>query len=193
MTTLHSLGFDDFFADQLAALSEPDWVPARIAAEGQSSFHLVGCGAPLGDLPGRLLHDLDKLDRPVVGDWVAVTDGAERATIQKVLDRRTILLRRAAGTRDEAQIVAVNVDVFFVVTAVNRDFNERRLERYVTAVWNSGAEPVIVLNKTDLDTDLEPLREGIERVAMGVPLFELTSAKAERSASSARPASASRR
>lgn len=174
MTTLHSLGFDDFFAEQLAALGEPDWVPARIAAEGQSSFHLVGCRAPLGDLPGRLLHELDKLDRPVVGDWVAVTDGAQRATIRKVLDRRTILLRRAAGTRDEAQIVAVNVDVFFVVTAVNREFNERRLERYVTAVWNSGAEPVIVLNKTDLDADLIPLREAIEGVAMGVPLVEVS-------------------
>ena len=117
---------------------------------------------------------MHKLERPVVGDWVAVNDGVDRAAIQHVLDRRTTLLRRAAGTQAEAQIVAVNVDVFFVVTAVNRDFNERRLERYVAAVWNSGAQPVVVLNKVDLETDLDPLLEAIDRVAIGVPVVRVS-------------------
>lgn len=170
MTDLAALGFDEFFAARLAELGHPEWVPARIAAEGQNSFHLLGCRAPLGDLPGRLLHGMSKLERPVVGDWVAVVDGAERATIQHVLERRTLLIRRAASTRSEGQIVAVNVDVFFVVTAVNRDFNERRLERYVAAVWNSGAEPVVVLNKVDLGADLTPMLEAIARAAIGVPV-----------------------
>ncbi len=173
MTTLASLGFDDFFAKQLAALGGSR-VPARIAAEGQSSFHLLGCRVPLGDLPGRLLHTLHKLERPVVGDWVAVVEGAERATIERVFERRTVLVRRAAGTLDEAQIVAVNVDVFFVVTAVNRDFNERRLERYVTAVRSSGADPVVVLNKIDLETDRDALRAAIARTAIGVPIVEVS-------------------
>jgi ribosome biogenesis GTPase len=66
--------------------------------------------------------------------------------------------------------------VFFVVTAVNRDFNERRLERYVTAVWNSGAEPVVVLNKVDLETDLAPLLEAIDRAAIGVPVVRASAA-----------------
>jgi ribosome biogenesis GTPase / thiamine phosphate phosphatase len=174
LSQLSSLGFDDFFAGQMADLAGADWVPARVAAEGQSSFHLVGCRAPLGDLPGRLLHTLDKLERPVVGDWVAVTDSDGRATIEQVLERRTVLVRRAAGTRNEPQIVAVNVDVFFVVTAPNRDFNERRLERYVTAVWNSGAEPVVVLNKIDLEPERDELREAIARAAIGVPLVEVS-------------------
>jgi hypothetical protein len=95
LTTLDSLGFDEFFASQLERLESPDWVPARIVAEGQSSFHLAGCRAPLGDLTGRLLRSLGKLGRPVVGDWVAVADGAERATIQHVFERRTTLLRTA--------------------------------------------------------------------------------------------------
>jgi ribosome biogenesis GTPase len=179
LTTLDSLGFDEFFASQLERLESPDWVPARIVAEGQSSFHLAGCRAPLGDLTGRLLRSLGKLGRPVVGDWVAVADGAERATIQHVFERRTTLLRRAAGTLDEAQVVAVNVDVFFVVTAVNRDFNERRLERYVTAVWNSGAEPVVVLNKIDLDVELEPLLEAIGRAAIDVPVVRVSAASGQ--------------
>jgi ribosome biogenesis GTPase len=126
-------------------------------------------------VPGRV-PPLSKTERPVVGDWVAVVDGNERATIQRVLERRTALLRRAAGTLGEAQTIAVNVDVFFVVTAVNREFNERRLERYVTAVWNSGAEPVVVLNKVDLEEDLAAMLEAIERAAIGVPLVRASAA-----------------
>ncbi len=179
MTTLASLGFDDFFASQLTRLGNPHWVPARISAEGQSSFHLSGCRAPLGDLTGKLLGSLAKTERPVVGDWVAVVDGADRASIQHVLERRTTLLRRSAGTLDEAQVVAVNVDVFFVVTAVNRDFNERRLERYVAAVWSSGATPVVVLNKVDLAEDLAPLLEAVEAVALDVPVVRASAASGE--------------
>jgi ribosome biogenesis GTPase len=179
LTTLVSLGFDDFFASQLERLGNPQWVPARIVAEGQSSFHLAGCRAPLGDLSGTLRGSLTKVERPVVGDWVAVVDGADRASIQHVLERRTTLLRRAAGTLAEPQVVAVNVDVFFVVTAVNREFNERRLERYVAAVLNSGAEPVIVLNKVDLADDLAPLLEAIERAAIGVPVVRASAASGE--------------
>jgi ribosome biogenesis GTPase len=87
-----------------------------------------------------------------------------------VFDRRTALVRRAAGTLAEPQVVAVNVDVFFVVTAANRDFNERRLERYVAAVWNSGAAPVVVLNKVDLAGERGPLLDVVGRVALGVPV-----------------------
>ncbi|HSC16273.1 MAG TPA: ribosome small subunit-dependent GTPase A [Gammaproteobacteria bacterium] len=179
MTNLAALGFDDFFASQLERLANPQWVPARIVAEGQSSFHLSGCRAPLGDLTGKLLGSVTKTERPVVGDWVAVVDGSERASIQHVLDRRTTLLRRAAGTLAEPQVLAVNVDVFFVVTAVNRDFNERRLERYVAAVWNSGAEPVVVLNKVDLESSLDEMLEAIDRAAIGVPVVRASAASGE--------------
>ena len=173
MATLQTLGFDAHFASQLEALAQTGLVPARIAAQGQSSFHLLGCRAPLGDLSGKLLSKLPRIERPVVGDWVAVADG-ERAVIHKTLERRTALVRRAAGTKAEVQIVAANVDTFFVVTSANRDFNERRLERYVAAVWNSGAEPVIVLNKIDLQEDLSPLLDAIEEVAIGVPVVRVS-------------------
>jgi ribosome biogenesis GTPase len=169
LTDLKALGFDEFFAVQRASLPA-EWVPARVAAEGQSSFHLLGCRAPLGDLSGRLLRSQHKLARPLVGDWVAVVDGVERASIQHLFERRTTLVRRAAGTLAEPQVVAVNVDVFFVVTAANRDFSERRLERYVAAVWNSGASPVVVLNKIDLAAEREPLLEAIGGAAIGVPV-----------------------
>lgn len=178
MTDLAALGFDAFFAAQRDALPA-EWVPARVSAEGQNSFHLLGCNAPLGDLSGRLLRSQHKLTRPLVGDWVAVVDGPERASIQHLFERRTALVRRAAGTLAEPQVVAVNVDVFFVVTAANRDFNERRLERYVAAVWNSGATPVIVLNKVDLTAEREPLLEAIDRIAIGVPVVSASALSGE--------------
>jgi ribosome biogenesis GTPase len=176
LSTLASLGYDEFFAAQLRQAGQEDWVPARIVAEGQNSFHLAGCRAPLGDLTGRMLHAQSKTERPVVGDWVAVVDGTERAQIQHRFERRTALVRRAAGTLDEPQVVVVNVDVFFVVTAANREFNERRLERYIAAVWNSGASPVVVLNKVDLAVDLAPYLEAIDRAATGVPLIHSSAA-----------------
>jgi ribosome biogenesis GTPase / thiamine phosphate phosphatase len=175
---LTTLGFDEFFHAQREALAA-NWVPARIAAEGQNSFHLLGARAPLGDLSGRLLRSQHKLERPIVGDWVAVVDGAERASIQHLFARRTSLVRRAAGTLAEPQAIAANVDVFFVVTAANRDFNERRLERYVAAVWNSGAAPVVVLNKIDLAPERQPLLEAIDRVAIGVPVVCASAASGE--------------
>ncbi|MEO8464337.1 MAG: ribosome small subunit-dependent GTPase A [Gammaproteobacteria bacterium] len=178
MSDLHALGFDEFFAAQREPLPA-EWVPARVAAEGQSSFHLLGCQAPLGDLPGRLLSSQHKMARPVVGDWVAVIDGPERASIQHLFDRRTALVRRAAGTLAEPQVVAVNVDVFFVVTAANGDINERRLERYMTAVWNSGAIPVLVLNKIDLAARREPLLEAIGDAAKGVAVVYASAKSSE--------------
>jgi ribosome biogenesis GTPase len=176
LISLARLGFDEFFSAQFARFAEPGWTPARVVAEGQNVFHLAGCRAPLGEMTPGSLRSLGKLGRPVAGDWVAVVDGPERAQIQRVLERRTTLVRRAAGTLAEPQVVAVNVDVFFVVTSANRDFNERRLERYVAAVWNSGAEPVVVLNKVDLADDVTPYVEAIERVALGVPVVRVSAA-----------------
>lgn len=178
MSTLASLGYDEFFATQIAALGRDDWVPARIASEGQSTFRLRGCCAPQGDLVGPLKR-ARKGERPIVGDWVAVSDDDERALVERVLERRTALVRRAAGTLAEPQVVAVNIDTFFVVTSANRDFNERRLERYVAAVWNSGAAPVIVLNKTDLAPDLDSLLEAIGRVAIDVPVVRASAITGE--------------
>src|SRR6185369_6158335 len=104
-------------------------------------------------LSGRLRHTLPSHQLPTVGDWVAIADPgdpAEPAIVHHVLPRRTQLVRRAAGRRDVEQVVAANVDTFFVVTSANRDANARRIERYLTAVWDSGAVPVVVVNKIDL-------------------------------------------
>jgi ribosome biogenesis GTPase / thiamine phosphate phosphatase len=173
---LEELGFGPFFATQFDSLdrARPGLVPARIAADGAGIYHLLGSQARLGELSGRLRHELSGIDRPAVGDWVAVADDAERAVIHHVLQRRTALIRRAADTDATPQMIAANVDIFCLVTSANRDLNPRRIERYLTAVWESGANPVVALNKVDLLDDLTPIRQAISAVTLGVPIIELS-------------------
>jgi ribosome biogenesis GTPase len=132
----------------------------------------------LGELAGRLRHELHETARPAVGDWVAVADDDHRAIIHHVLRRRSALIRRAADPhgRDtpRQQVIAANVDLFGIVTSANRDLNPRRLERYMTAAWDSGARPLIVLNKIDLAGDIAPLVASIEEVTFGVPIVPVS-------------------
>jgi ribosome biogenesis GTPase len=149
-------------------------VPARIAADGGGIYPLLGSHARLGELSGRLRHELTGIDWPAVGDWVAVADDADRAVIHHVLRRRTAMIRRAADTDATAQMIAANVDVFCLVTSANRDLNPRRMERYLAAVWESGATPVVVLNKVDLVDDRTAMSEALGSVALGVPIVEVS-------------------
>jgi ribosome biogenesis GTPase len=174
LIALAELGFRPYFAHQFDRLGRPELVPARIAADGRGPHPLAGCRAALGELSGRLRYDLDGASRPAVGDWVAVADGEGRAGIHHVLERQTVLRRRAADSDAITQVIAANVDCFGIVTSANRDFNPRRLERYVSAVWDSGAMPVVVLNKVDLVADPAPLIEAIAAVAFGVPIVEVS-------------------
>jgi ribosome biogenesis GTPase / thiamine phosphate phosphatase len=176
LIALEELGFGPFFATQLDPLEQtrPGLVPARIAADGAGIYHLLGSRARLGELSGRLRHELSGIDRPAVGDWVAIADDIERAVIHHALRRRTAMIRRAADTDATAQMIAANVDIYCLVTSANRDLNPRRIERYLTAVWESGANPVVVLNKVDLVDDLTPLIQAIGSVALGVPIVEVS-------------------
>lgn len=173
MFSLEQLGFSGFFAAQAAEYAADGWIPARVSAAAQSRFHVLGCDAPLAELSGRLRHELSGAQRPNTGDWVMLDVQGEHATIQAVLPRRTALVRRAVRGGGE-QLVAANVDVFFIVTSANEDFSPRRLERYVTAVWDSGARPVIVLNKVDLTEDLPDFVGQIAAVAPGVAFLSLS-------------------
>jgi ribosome biogenesis GTPase len=99
----------------------------------------------------------------------------ERATIQAILPRTSLFSRKVAGQETLEQILAANVDVAFLVAGLDRDFSIRRLERYLTMAWESGARPVIVLNKTDLADDLEARRADVAGVAGAVPVHAISS------------------
>jgi ribosome biogenesis GTPase len=167
---LASLGWNDERAAELAALPGA-FAAARVAAEHRGAVELIDeRGAVFwGELLGRLRHDArDRRDLPAVGDWVAFAegDGSGPAVIHAILPRRTCFVRLAAGERVEPQVIAANVDVVLVVTSANTDFNVRRLERYLTAVADSGARAVVVVNKIDLVDDATVYAQALPEVAV---------------------------
>lgn len=126
---------------------------------------------------GRLLHEArTRADLPVVGDWVAacLRPGEARADIHAVLPRRTKFARRAAGSACEEQVIATNLDTVFLVTALDQNYNLRRIERYLTLAWESGAQPVIVLNKADLHPAPDSVRNEVAALAAGAPVVALS-------------------
>ncbi|UQZ37199.1 ribosome small subunit-dependent GTPase A [Paenibacillus sp. PK3_47] len=155
-----------------------DLLPGRIIGDFGSKFRVITeTGETWGELAGRLRHTMtDSGEYPSVGDWVllAVQDGGEHAVIHGVLPRSSVISRKAAGNTRDEQIVASNVDTLFLVSALNDDFNVRRMERYLIMAWNSGANPVILLTKADLCQDAELKIAEMERAAPGVPVHAVS-------------------
>jgi ribosome biogenesis GTPase len=181
LSLLDSWGFGPSFSLAFSSLPQPDLVPARVRSDLGARLEVVTASSParFAQLSGRLRHALRSHQLPTVGDWVAIADPGdadEPAVVHHVLPRRTQLVRRAAGRRDEEQVVAANVDTFFVVTSANRDASARRIERYLTAVWDSGAVPVVVVNKIDLCSAAELTAElaALAPIAPGVAIVPVS-------------------
>ena len=156
--------------------------PARVVKQLRDrSTVIAGEGELAAEVSGRFRHGAHgPADYPAVGDWVALrTVAGGPALIEAVLPRRSAFTRKAAGEAVEAQVVAANIDTAFLVSGLDGDFNLRRIERYVTTAWSSGAEPVIVLNKADLRADLREVEAATGAVAPGVPVV-LASAREAR-------------
>ncbi len=170
---LIGLGWTPFFASQLACL-EDAVQPARVILASASRHHVQTADGPrLAVISGRLAHEAaDRAALPTVGDWVGLRpgDGAGPAYIVHTFARNTCLRRKAAGPTVEAQVLAANVDKVLIVTSLNADFNVRRLERYIEAVLDSGARPVLVLNKADVCPDPGRFIDAAREVAPTAPV-----------------------
>lgn len=161
---LYDFGWDDGFA---AALEPHDnCIPARVSAQHRGEYDVLAEGGELrAHVAGRLRHEASSgADLPAVGDWVALRD----ETIHAVLPRRSAFQRKVAFHATEAQVLAANIDTVFVVTGLDEDFSARRLERYLTLAWESGATPAVVLTKADLCDDPLAMLLEAEQVAVGV-------------------------
>jgi ribosome biogenesis GTPase / thiamine phosphate phosphatase len=170
--TLQSLGWSAFFE---AHLQNTLLRPCRVVSEG-TDLLLVhdGAGEVLAWPRGRLRNQPNF--PPVVGDWV-LADRADddRYVVESILERRTAMVRKQAGSRASAQVLAANVDRVLLMTSMNQDFSVRRMERYLTLTWESGATPIIVLTKADLVTEVGPFRREAEKCALGFPVFCISS------------------
>jgi ribosome biogenesis GTPase len=169
---LVELGWSAEWQLALDATPHDGLAPARVATQHRRGYGLLTAdGEAVAAISGKLRHDARAAtDLPAVGDWVLVRD----RTIQAVLPRRTRFSRQAAGGRTDEQIVAANVDTVFVVMGLDPDFNLRRLERYLTFAWESGAEPVVLLTKADLAVDIAARAEEAERSTPGVAVHPVS-------------------
>ena len=168
---MHSLEDYGFDAHRHAAALEnlqPDQHIGRVVRIERGRHQLITtAGLHWSTWAGRSAHRASVAsDYPAVGDWVV----ARGRQTTRILDRTTALVRRTPGRKSGEQLIATNLHRVLVVTAVGEDFSPRRLERYVALVHHSGAQPIVVLNKTDLPFDVVATMQAIEEAARGAPL-----------------------
>ena len=173
---LEALGFDDRRQREL----HHHWgshEPARVIAQHKGSYVVVTeAGERPAEVSGRFRHrSTTAAELPVVGDWVAYDPTEDHALvyIEGVLARRSSFSRKVAGITTDEQVLAANIDYVFVTSSLTSDFNLRRLERYVTLAWESGATPVIVLTKSDLGDDVAGAIADASAVAPGVDVVAI--------------------
>jgi ribosome biogenesis GTPase / thiamine phosphate phosphatase len=180
---LEELGWDLFFLEHFELLNISGSIPARISAENRGAYE-VYCRH--GELTVKLSGKMRYLtgagnSYPAVGDWVVIKlrVGEKSGIVHAVLPRKSKFSRKIAGEKTAEQVVAANVDTVFIVSGLDggRNFNLRRIERYFTLAWNSGASPVVVLNKMDLHPDVDAYVRSVEAIASGIPIHPV-SAKA---------------
>jgi ribosome biogenesis GTPase / thiamine phosphate phosphatase len=173
--SIQGLGWDGYFEAQWNIAERIGCVPARVVSRHRGRWRVAG------DFPECWAESSGKLrlateagaEWPAVGDWVAAQISVSQASaaIQDVLPRRSAFVRKSPGKGVAEQVIAANIDVAVIVTGLDGDFNLRRIERYVAQCWESGAKPVIVLNKADVCADAGRLAAQVEAIATGVPVF----------------------
>lgn len=169
-------GWSDALQLSFAPYAAQGFEPARVIAHHRGLWRLATShGEVAGRLSGRFALEAAPGEHPVVGDWLAVAmvDNSADAMIHALLPRTSAFRRRAAG-EGGVQVVAANVDVALLVAALTADLNVRRLERYLVAARDSGAQPVIVLTKADLCADPKSEARRVASIAEGAPVLTLS-------------------
>ncbi len=188
---LTPLGWNEHFQKHFAPYRDQGMIPGRVEREDRNLYLVASGTAQLrAEVSGRFRNDAQsRADFPAVGDWVAMKTppGDGNAIIHGVLPRTSCFSRKAVmsggmpdtGGKTDEQVLASNVDTVFLVSGLDGDFNLRRIERYVTVAYNSGASAVIVLNKADLCDDLDERISAVESVAIGIPVLTLSAASGD--------------
>ncbi len=169
MGILEEWGWDARWAEAFGGDAAKGFFPARLIEEQRGLFQIMSeQGVKSARTTGNMRHKAaDRADLPAVGDWIAAEfpKNEKVALIRRILPRRTKLSRKAAGDVMMEQVIAANLDTVLVMTALNAEFSVRRLERFLTVSRESGAEPVLVLNKADACPDSAAFLEQARSVA----------------------------
>lgn len=174
--SLSKLGWNSVRDEQFTPYAALGFIPARVAVEDKHFYRVWTADAELSaQVTGKLIHTArqNHIALPKVGDWVAVKilPNEDKAAIQAVLPRQTQIVRKATGRDTAAQILATNVETVFLVTAADSTFNAARLERMLIMAHESGARPIVILNKIDLCADLSAQTAEATRIAGAVPVL----------------------
>ena len=179
-TNLEDLGWNSFFQKHYQILKIPGSAPARVISESRGSFQ-VYCrhGELSAKISGKMRYRAGEENQyPAVGDWVVIKPlvNEQKGIIHAILPRKSKFSRKVAGERTEEQIVSANVDTVFIVSGLDggRNFNLRRIERYLTLARSSGATPVIVLNKMDLCPDVDIYIRSVEDIAPNIAVHPVS-------------------
>jgi ribosome biogenesis GTPase len=171
--SLHHYGFVPFFARQTSLDEIEQGRVGRVTVVHRSLIK-VSDGSEERSIPiTPAWHSGNPEQKPTVGDWVVLDDECSR--VERVLDRKSLFRRVAAGDKTEIQLIAANIDILFVVTSCNEEFKESRLERYLALAVEAGVTPVVVLTKTDLSDDPDSYAERARSVRSGVPVESINS------------------
>jgi ribosome biogenesis GTPase len=183
MLSLESIGWNSFFAQNFESYAKEGYSAGRVAIQHKTLYVLyTERGELRAETTGKMQYRArGQQDLPVVGDWVVIRSREQegKATIYDILPRKSKFSRKVAGNKAEEQVIAANIDTIFLVTGLDGNFNLRRIERYLVLAWESGANPVIVLNKADLCEDVENKVGEVESVALGVPVLAMSAANNE--------------
>jgi len=181
--SLSRWGWNSYFEALWGDWERGNAVPARVIAQQRRFWRVAGdFGEGWAEAAGSLRDAADGgAEWPAVGDWVAVElHDAAAAVIREVLPRRTQFVRKSPGKQIEEQVIAANVDTALLVSALDGDFNPRRVERYLTQCWESGARPVIVLNKADTCEDARDRAAEMEKIALGAAVCVVSAKTGQR-------------
>lgn len=177
--TIKNLGWNEELKQSFNALPQKNLLPGRVAVEDKHHFVIFAdCGTVIGKVTGKFLHEhRSRAELPKVGDWVAFTlveNEEEKGQIQHVLPRRTKLSRKMVGRETGEQVIVTNVDIAFVVQALDQSFNPALLQRHLAMVLDGGVKPVIVLNKVDLCDDVLAKLATVEKIAGDAPVIAVS-------------------
>lgn len=182
MNLLELYGLNNYYTDE--SKKYPELNIGRVISQYNDLYMVITSqGELLAGISGKKRYSTMKLsDFPAVGDFVMLdrlTDEKGNGIIHDILPRKSFFERKAVGIKNETQIIATNIDIVFICMSLNSNFNLRRLERYTSIAWASGATPVIVLTKSDLCADTDEMIKDISNVAIGIDIVMTTTEEKE--------------
>nr|WP_299453856.1 ribosome small subunit-dependent GTPase A [uncultured Microscilla sp.] len=178
--TLEQLGWNNHFMQHFTNSEAQGFEAGRVAIENKNNYTIFSSQGELkGEISGRLQYTAhSEADLPKVGDWVSMQVFDQQAIIHGVLPRSTVFTRNAAGKRNQAQVIAANIDDLLIVQSADQNYNLRRLERYLVMAAEGGIAPVVVLSKVDLATDWQQKMEELQSFDADLPVVPVSNTSA---------------